>query len=209
KRSSTSRSRLPTTSAAWRAPLTPNNRALKTIIRMGSPGQNGLSGRQLTRFVIRPRRHLQALLYGRTGIQRGHPALQMFQPLDRDAGPLVHPNPWVGGDIGDAVVTGEVLDLSQTRIEHLVQAPGFVLIAVDRALQFFRKITEENVGLALHRANSAHLEHQPLQYQRAPLHVLGHQLPGLFRQIDKNRARFEYREVAIVTVNDGRNPAVR
>jgi hypothetical protein len=76
-------------------------------------------------------------------------------------------------------------------------------------LNFFREIPEEYVGLAHHRADTAHLEHQPLQHQRAALCVRRHQVAGLFRQIDQDCAGLEDGEVAGVAIDDRRNPAVR
>ncbi|MNG29997.1 hypothetical protein D3C84_1155190 [compost metagenome] len=63
-----------------------------------------------------------------------------------------------------------------------------MLIPVDGTLEFFRKVAEEHVGLALHRADAPHLEHQPLQYQRTPLRVRWHQFAGLFSEVNQDGA---------------------
>lgn len=56
-------------------------------------------------------------------------------------------------------VAGQVLGLTQAPIEHLIQASGLVLVAVDGALQLLREVAEEHIGLSLHRPHSSHLEH--------------------------------------------------
>ncbi|MNE31542.1 hypothetical protein D3C80_1251150 [compost metagenome] len=83
-----------------------------------------------------------------------------------------------------------------------------MLVTVDRALQLLREVTEEHIGLALHRTDSAHLEHQPLQHQRTALEILRQQLPGQLGEVDQDGAGLEHGEVAVVAVDDGRDPAI-
>jgi hypothetical protein len=63
--------------------------------------------------------------------------------------------------------------------------------------QFFRPIMAEEIGLAHHRPQSAHLQHQPLQSFRTALAVAGQQLPGFFRQPEQNGARFHHGKVIV------------
>ena len=44
------------------------------------------------------------------------------------------------------------------------QAAALVLVAVDCGLDFLGTIAEKDVGLAHHRADASHLEHQPLDH---------------------------------------------
>src|SRR5258706_147518 len=81
-------------------------------------------------------------------------------------------------------------------LEHFVQAARLVLIAVDRVLDLLGRVAEEDVGLTLHRADARHLEHQPLQRDRAGLRLRRQQLAGALRQIEEDRARLD-REVAV------------
>jgi hypothetical protein len=47
--------------------------------------------------------------------------------------------------------------------------------------------------LSEHRADSGHLPHQPLQAGDLALGIPRQQLPGLAREVDQDRARFEHR----------------
>ncbi len=93
-------------------------------------------------------------------------------------------------------------------VEHAEQALDLTLVAVDRGLDLLREVAEEDVGLAHHRTDAAHLEHQPLQHARAPPGVLRHQPAGLLGEVDEDRARLEDREVALVVVDDRRDATV-
>jgi len=62
------------------------------------------------------------------------------------------------------VVVRQPLTLTQAAVENLEESPTLVLVAVDSRLDLLREIAEEDVGLAHHRTDAAHLEHQPLDY---------------------------------------------
>ncbi|KFB70238.1 MAG: hypothetical protein AW09_004675 [Candidatus Accumulibacter phosphatis] len=47
-------------------------------------------------------------------------------------------------------------------IQHPEESLALTLIAVDRGRDLLWKVAEEDVGLAHHRSDPAHLEHQPL-----------------------------------------------
>ena len=49
-------------------------------------------------------------------------------------------------------------------VHHAIQALGLIGIAVHGVLDFLGRVNAEMVGLAKHRSNPAHLEHQPLQH---------------------------------------------
>src|SRR5439155_368463 len=76
-----------------------------------------------------------------------------------------HPRP--GRDVGDRVRAGEELVLRKASVEHAVETPGLALIALDRVVDLLGSIAEEDVRLTLHRADAAHLEHEPLDRDRA------------------------------------------
>src|SRR6218665_2937588 len=66
--------------------------------------------------------------------------------------------PWKAGDVGDGVlVAGEVGRFGQLPVEHAIQALGFVGVAVDGVIHFFRCVDAEMMRLTEHRAETAHL----------------------------------------------------
>src|SRR4030095_2279621 len=86
---------------------------------------------------------------------------------------------------------------------------ALVLIASDRRLQPLGKVAVEDIGLAHHRPDTAHLEHQPLDDQGPPLAIRGQELPRLLGEVDHDGARLEDGEVVRVAVDDGRNATIR
>ena len=140
---------------------------------------------------------------------RLEPASQVRQPVERDARPLVAAHPRPVRDVGDRIVAGEVLVIRQPRVEHLEQAANLALITVDRVRNALRRVAVEDVRLPHHRPDAAHLEHQPLDHERAAFDVGRQQLPGLLGEIDHDRARLEHREAAVVVIDDRRDAAVR
>ena len=70
----------------------------------------------------------------------------------------------------------------------------------------------EKTQLAKHRADTAHLPHQPLQSGVALRWVLGQKLPRFFGQIDQDGPRLEQRQglpPRAIGVEDGGNLVVR
>ena len=51
----------------------------------------------------------------------------------------------------------------QALVEHAVEALGLVAVAIDRVGDLLRRVHAEVMRLAEHRADAAHLEHQPLE----------------------------------------------
>jgi hypothetical protein len=159
--------------------------------------------------VAARRRFLQAGLHGRTGAYLLEPALQVGQVVDRHARPLPGAHPREVRDVGDGVVAGEVLVIGEPAIEHAEQPLGLALIAVDRDRNPLGQVAIEDVGLAHHRADAGHLEHEPLHDERAAARVGRHQPAGLFGEVDEDRAGLEHGEVVRVVVDQGRDAAVR
>ena len=112
-------------------------------------------------------------------------------------------------DIGNGIIARQIFMLPEPRIEHGEETLRLVLITVDGRLKLLREIAVEDIGLPHHRSDAAHLEHQPLHDERAPLRVPRHQPPGLLREVDEDRARLEHDEVAFVAIDDHGNAAVR
>ena len=90
----------------------------------------------------------------------------------------------------------------ETAIKHGEQALGFVLITVNCGLNLFWEVAKKNIRLAHHRADAAHLKHQPLQHNRATFGIVGHEAPSLLGEINQNCARFKYCKIVCRTVND-------
>src|SRR3546814_9396171 len=93
-----------------------------------------------------------------------------------------------------SVVAGQVLRLRQALVQHPVEPPGLVRVAVDGVGDLLLRETPEVVRLPQHRAESSHLPHQPLQRLEACPRRLRQQAAALFRKIDQDRAALEQRE---------------
>jgi hypothetical protein len=74
--------------------------------------------------------------------------------------------------------------LGQPSVEHAQQAFRFCDVAIARAFVFVVFACEfiEETDLAEHRADAAHLKHQPLNGLVARAGILGQQLPGFSRR---------------------------
>src|SRR5690606_32554338 len=74
-------------------------------------------------------------------IDRVQPALEMRQPLDRHARPLVRAHPRPVRDVRDRVIAGEILVTLEALVEHLEQAADLALIALDRVRNLLGRVT--------------------------------------------------------------------
>src|SRR3954468_8683297 len=139
--------------------------------------------------------HLNGFLHGRTRRHLVAPALHVRKVVDVHALALRRAQPRHGRHVGDRVlVAGEPLAALQLLVQHAVQAVGFVFVAVHRVLDLLRRVAEEVVRLAEHRADVAHLRHHPLHHQPALLHVLRQELAGLGGEVKEHRARLRQHE---------------
>ena len=130
-----------------------------------------------------------------------------------DALALGEAGPRPDRDVGDAVVVArEIGVLFEAAVDHAVEAVGLVAIAVAGVLDVLWRILQEMVRLAEHRADAAHLEHQPLQHAVAPARIGRQELAGLLGEVDQDRAGFEHRDrlaVGAVGIDHGRHLVVR
>src|SRR5512134_4186665 len=102
------------------------------------------------------------------------PALHVRILLDVHALALREPQPRHDRHVGDGVLAaGDELRLAEAPLEHAVQPVGLVAIAVHRVLELLRRVLQEVVRLAEHRADVPHLEHDPLHHLPALADVLG------------------------------------
>ena len=118
-------------------------------------------------------------------------------------------DPGVQADVGDAVLASDELRLCQPPIQHLVQPPRLPLISADGIRKLVRDVAHKGVRLALHRADPAELEAEPLNDFVPPSRVRGHQRAAALGQVQHDRSALEHGEVVGAVVDDGGDPAVR
>ena len=99
---------------------------------------------------------------GANGCRASHnrclPALYFRKVVQQDRLAFAVKRPRVAGHIGDAVLrTGNEFTAAQLLVQHAVQAPGFVLIALDCVCDFFWRIGQKMVILPKHRPKPRHL----------------------------------------------------
>ncbi len=118
------------------------------------------------------------------------------------------------GHIGDRVgVTHDPVAVGEPRVEHTEQAFRFRDVALTRPLVLVvlaRKLMKET-ELTEHRANAAHLEHEPLNSLVAGGRIPRQELAALLGEIDQDRTGFKQRQrlpPRTVGIEDGRDLAV-
>src|SRR5258708_791600 len=140
------------------------------------------------------------------------PALDVGEVGQFDLVPFMARHPRIGGNVRHRVFRSEPFVRAQMSVHDPIQPAGLLAVALDRVLHRLRRGTQEMVYLAEHRADAAHLEHQPLDCLEAPGFLLRQETPGLVRQIQQDCAgfeqgiRFAFRPLA---VHDRRNLAIR
>src|SRR6185503_3908774 len=139
--------------------------------------------------------HLDAPLHRRALEQLVAPALHVRELLDVHALALGRAQPRHGRHVGDRVlVASQVLRPLQLLVEDAVQAVGLVLVPVHGVLDLLRRVAEEVVRLAEHRADMAHLRHHPLHHLPALAQVLRQEFACLRGEVEQHRARLGERE---------------
>src|SRR6185503_13826312 len=139
--------------------------------------------------------HLDAPPHRRALEQLVAPALHVRELLDVHALALGRAQPRHGRHVGDRVlVASQVLRPLQLLVEDAVQAVGLVLVAVHGVLDLLRRVAEEVVRLAEHRADMAHLRHHPLHHLPALAQVLRQEFACLRGEVEQHRARLGERE---------------
>ena len=117
----------------------------------------------------------------------------------------------IGSKSRDAKLAHAVVEMKAAVSRMREQAPGFahVAFAGTRVLDLGAGEFHEEPELAEHRADAAHLEHQPLDHARAAFDVGRHELAGLLGEIDHDRAGLEDGEVVRIVIDDRGDAAVR
>jgi len=108
---------------------------------------------------------MSALFYARPRQHSIRPSLQGRKVFSLDASPRtgLHPSPMC--DVRDgALVTDQIIRLGilQMLLQHRVQTARLVLISVDAVFDLLRRVSEEVVGLPLHRAHAPVQEEEPV-----------------------------------------------
>src|SRR5712692_9066812 len=123
------------------------------------------------------------------------PALESRELLDIDALALRRAHPGHGRPVGYAVlVAAKPLAFLQPLVDHAVEALRLVAIAVHGVLDLLRRVLQEMVRLAEHRADVAHLRHDPLHHHPALAQPLRQEPAGLRGEVEQHRARLGERE---------------
>ena len=110
-------------------------------------------------------RHMSALLHPGPRQHPIRPGLQGRELCRLDTRPRTGLHPAPMRDIRDcALVANEIVRLGilEMLLQHRVQAARLVLISVDAVLDLLRRVSEEMVGLSLHRAHAAVQEEKPV-----------------------------------------------
>ena len=151
---------------------------------------HGVGGRLHQRAMEgRADRQQHAALYRRPGADLIEPALDVRVVGGKvDRVPLVARHPGISGDVGDGVFAAQERLLFQMGIEHAVQTPRLLAVALDAVGHLDLGGAQEVVRLAEHRAHAAHLEHQPLQHFVLAAHVFGDELARLAGEVQQDRA---------------------
>ena len=82
--------------------------------------------------------------------------------------------PGIDRHISNGVIAGEKFSFAQSLVEHTIESCCFAGVALDCVGDLFLRITAEMMGLAEHRAEVAHLEHEPLNHLVASGQIDGH-----------------------------------
>ena len=94
-------------------------------------------------------RNLESSLHGLAPADQRKPALQRREGLDLDAGPAVRADPREVGDVGDAVVSGQVLMIAQSALEYAEEPLHLQLVAIDGDLDLNGNTLSPGDGISL------------------------------------------------------------
>ena len=142
------------------------------------------------------------------GRQRIHPTPQVRQLIDFDAGPAMNTHPRPMGDIGNAVITSQILVIPKPGVENRVQPLGLILITLNHGGNLVREIAKEYVGLTLASGRYRPSETLTVHDRRARLAIGRHKLAGFLGEINQNRAGLEDDKVPFVAIDDRRNTPI-
>ena len=153
-------------------------------------------------------------LRGRRACHHGFvPALHVGEVGQIDLMPFVPPRPAEDGEVSDRDGSADVLGLRQPLVENAVQPPRFFAVSLQPVFAVLLVLDlQEMVHLAEHRAEPAHLPHQPLQNGHLSRQVPGPELAGLGTEIDQDGAGLEDADrfaVRSLGIDDGGDAIVR
>ena len=116
------------------------------------------------------------------------------------------PGPAENGEVGHRQRPGDELGLGQAAVQHAVQPPGLLHVALQAIALVVAVHRQEVVHLPRHRPEPAHLPHQPFQHRHPAAQVRGQELAGLLAEVQQDGARLEDRDRAAAgafRVDDG------
>ena len=175
-------------------------------LSLALPEWRQVSGRHRDAWLLD--RHMIALLHGWARRYRLIPPQHVGIGGKIDGLPFEARDPRPGSHIRYRIVAGQVGRLGQPPVQHTVQPLALLEIALLRVRGLALVVFHEMVHLAQHRADPAHLPHQPLDGAPPRILLFGPELAGLLGEVHQDCTRFEQR-AAVVAVDDRRNAVVR
>ena len=120
--------------------------------------------------------------------------------------------PWKNRDICNChLIANDIIILCKPTLQNTIQTIGLIGIALHAISNFLFGINIEVMRLPKHRAEAAHLPHEPFCHFNLATHVLRHKVPCFLCQILQNSTRFkdtDRRAIWPVMVNNGRHPVI-
>src|SRR5262245_23510617 len=122
------------------------------------------------------------------------------------------PGPAENREIGNRNVAADEFSFAELPIKHAIEPSRLLRVPLETiSTVLLVGDLEKMVHLAGHRAEAAHLPHQPLQHRHLSAQIRRPKLTGLLAEINQDRARFEdadRRAPRALGVNDRRDLAI-
>ena len=150
----------------------------------------------------------EAALHTRAFAYRFEPALKIREVAQVLPLAFVRHDPRPTGDIGDRVLTGQVLMVAQLPLHDAVQSIDFLRIALDAIRHVFKREGSKVVRLSGHRAEAADLPEQPGLDASSFFELGGQKLPGFLGQVNQDGAGLEHADPGVL-IDDRRDLVVR
>ncbi len=136
----------------------------------------------------------------------------MGEVRDIHVGPPIRARPRKSGDIDHRICAAEIFLVTERVVQDAQQTFRFRDVALDRIFvdnTLWGRDALKKHGLPEHRADRAHLEHEPLHGLVTQPGVCRPELAAPLGEVEQDRSRFGQHEVVIGMVDDDRNAPVR
>src|SRR5262245_28135576 len=131
------------------------------------------------------------------------PSLQVRLLVEGQAELRKSVDPRPVGDVGNPVITYEIVAVAESFIEHAEKAHSLALVALDGERNLLGCEDFEVPELTQHRTDVPNLEEQPLQRLYLLVGSCRIEAAALLRQIRKDGSRFEYGSARCAVHDDG------